>query len=101
MQNIFSERRDQMTRIWSTLLLTAMLSGSLAPTAWSQSDSGLIEPGAGTWQTWVLTSGSDLRLPAPPDMSQTMGEMEALREIVAQRDSAAMDRVHFTGRGQL
>ena len=27
---------------------------------------GQVEPKAGTWKTWVLASGSDLRLPPPP-----------------------------------
>ena len=26
-----------------------------------------MEPGAGKWKTWVIPSGSALRLPAPPD----------------------------------
>jgi hypothetical protein len=26
-----------------------------------------VEPGAGKWKTWVIPSGSALRLPAPPD----------------------------------
>jgi hypothetical protein len=29
--------------------------------------SSMIEPSAGTWRTWVLTSGSELRPPAPPE----------------------------------
>ncbi len=30
--------------------------------AWAQ-----IEPNAGTWRTWLLKSGNELRLPPPPD----------------------------------
>ena len=30
-----------------------------------------VEPEAGTWQTWVLESGSQLRLPVPPDEQDT------------------------------
>ena len=32
---------------------------------------GQVEPKAGTWKTWVLASGSDLRLPPPPGRAAT------------------------------
>jgi hypothetical protein len=44
---------------------------------------------AGAWKTGVHASGSDLRIPAPPDAAQTLGEMAALRALAALRDSAA------------
>ena len=25
-----------------------------------------VEPNAGNWQTWILSSGNQMRLPAPP-----------------------------------
>ena len=33
--------------------------------------SAQIEPKAGKWKTWVLTSGDQLRLPPPPDEAAT------------------------------
>jgi membrane-associated phospholipid phosphatase len=80
-------------------LLATLISGPAVGIAWSQNDSGLIEPGAGTWQTWVLQSGSDLRIPAPPEMSQTLGELDSVRASAAQRDSTAMDRIRYWDTG--
>ena len=40
-----------------------------------------IEPLAGTWKTWVLKSGSELRPPAPPayDSAQKMAELSEIK----------------------
>ena len=46
-----------------SLVVTSLMLVNLAPSA----SSGQVEPNAGSWKTWVLTSGSQLRLPAPPD----------------------------------
>jgi len=40
--------------------------GSHAPVR-ARIASGPVEPSAGTWKTMLLRSGSELRLPAPPD----------------------------------
>ena len=47
---------------------------------WPQNP-GPIEPAAGTWKTWAITSGKDYRLPPPPDASSTKGELEWLRGL--------------------
>jgi membrane-associated phospholipid phosphatase len=80
-------------------LLFLLFSGSAAHVAWSQNDPGLIEPGAGTWRTWVLTSGKDLRIPAPPEWVQTMAELAALRSLATQRDAATLDRIRYWDAG--
>jgi membrane-associated phospholipid phosphatase len=59
----------------------------------------LIEPTAGRWKTWVLSSGSDLRLPPPPDRAATEREIDVLGGLVGQRDAAALDRVKFWDAG--
>ena len=52
-------KRHLPLRIVITLLLLGVVSSALAQ----------VEPKAGTWKTHVLTSGSELRLPPPPDPS--------------------------------
>jgi membrane-associated phospholipid phosphatase len=37
-----------------------------------------IEPGAGTWKTWILASGDQLRPSAPPDAAATDAEMDRI-----------------------
>jgi len=48
---------------------------------------------AGSWRTWVLTSGSQFRLPPPPDAAATAAELAQLRGLVAQRDAATLARI--------
>ena len=60
---------------------------------------GEVEPLAGRWKTWVLTSGSQLRLPPPPDASATATELQELRALAARRDSAARDQISFWDSG--
>src|SRR5690349_9850017 len=51
-----------------------------------------VEPGAGSWKTWVLASGSELRLPPPPDSASELAEVRAQ---AAQRDAQAVDRIEY------
>ena len=86
-------------------LIVAMVFGLLGGThpaemvnaAPSQADQ--IEPEAGTWQTWVLESGSQLRLPAPPDQQKTQAEVEALKAQADSLDQAALDQITFWNTG--
>ena len=58
-----------------------------------------VEPGAGQWKTWVIPSGSALRLPAPPDSEITATELRWVRECVSQRDQATRAAIHFWDAG--
>lgn len=58
-----------------------------------------IEPEAGTWQTWVLESGSQLRLPAPPDDPMTRQELAAIKDLIGGRDGKALDQIAFWNTG--
>ena len=60
---------------------------------------GQVEPKAGTWKTWVLASGSDLRLPPPPGRAATQRELETLESLANQRDTIARDRIKFWDAG--
>jgi hypothetical protein len=52
-----------------------------------------IEPKAGTWKMWVLTSGSQFRLPPPPDKAATAAEIKHLKDLVAKRDTTAYNQI--------
>ena len=47
----------------------------------------------GKWQTWVLSAGSQFRLPRPPDETATRIELERLRGMIASRDPPSRDRI--------
>ena len=50
----------------SKMLLLVVFSASYA---FAQSEQ--IEPNAGSWRTWIISSGKDFRVPPPPDASAT------------------------------
>src|ERR1700724_3116963 len=58
-----------------------------------------VEPGAGKWKTWVIPSGSALRLPAPPDGEITTTELQWVRECVPQRDQTALSTIRYWDAG--
>src|SRR5687768_8536889 len=59
----------------------------------------MIEPEAGSWKTWVLSSGDQLRPDRPPDETATQKELVTLQEMVADRDAAALDLVSYWDAG--
>jgi membrane-associated phospholipid phosphatase len=58
-----------------------------------------IEPGAGSWHTWVLTSGSQLRPAKPPDRRATQAEIQELKQMANQRNQVILDRIAFWNTG--
>jgi hypothetical protein len=58
-----------------------------------------IEPQAGRWKTWVLSSGSQYRLPAPPDGLAQATEVKDLITRAGRRDAAASNAISFWDAG--
>jgi membrane-associated phospholipid phosphatase len=58
-----------------------------------------VEPGAGKWKTWVIPSGSALRLPAPPDSQITATELQWVKDCVPQRDQPTLAAIHYWDAG--
>src|ERR1700730_5775423 len=40
-----------------------------------------IEPKAGKWQTWVISSGKDFRVPPPPGHAATLDELDEVAAL--------------------
>ena len=59
---------------------------------------GLIEPTAGTWDMWLFSSASGLRVGAPPGAGMTQQELRSLESLAAQRQSS-LDRIRFWDAG--
>jgi len=58
-----------------------------------------IEPGAGNWRTWVISSGKDFRVPPPPSAEETRRELAWVKEYAAQADKTAQDQIRFWDAG--
>ena len=79
----------------SLFLTCIFLLAGITITASAQTVSGPVEPRAGTWKPWVLKSGTELRLPAPPDAQATTTESEELRALAGRRDAVALEQIRY------
>ena len=80
-----------------TLAATCVAVVMSATSTYAQSNS--IEPAAGTWKTWVISSGKDFRVPPPPDASATSEELSQIRELVSQAIAGAAAQIRFWDAG--
>jgi membrane-associated phospholipid phosphatase len=78
---------------WAVMMLIAGLLPAQAQQV------GAVEPQAGSWKTWVITSGRELRVLPPPDRAATEKELGELVQMAATRDRAALDRVAYWDTG--
>ena len=53
-----------------------------------------IEPNAGSWQTWVISSGRDFRVPPPPGDADG-AEIGELKDLANKRDPATRDIIAY------
>lgn len=58
-----------------------------------------IEPDAAHWETWVLSSSSELRPPPPPDAEATKVELAELRNAMAEVDDEAQQSIVYWDAG--
>ena len=86
---------DHRAKRHIVLVLVSCLLAGLVLTASAQMATGPIEPGAGGWRPWVLTSGKELRLAPPPDARATATELQELRALAGRRDAAALARIRY------
>ena len=83
----------------SAILISAALSNMLAPTASAHSTP--IEPGAGAWKTWVITSSTQIQTLAPPGTKTTKEEVVELLSMQTQRGKSALETVRYWDSGSL
>jgi membrane-associated phospholipid phosphatase len=58
-----------------------------------------IEPGAGNWKTWVITSGKDYLVPPPPGAAATRAELRQVAELMSHNDAATQQQIEFWNAG--
>ncbi|MCA1691330.1 MAG: hypothetical protein LC733_03675, partial [Actinobacteria bacterium] len=51
------------------------------------------EPEAGKWKTYVLASGDDIKVPAPPTGDAARAEQEELQRLAGQRSPQVEEKV--------
>ena len=92
-------RRREFNVLVSLLFCSAVLAIVLASANLALAQSDQIEPNAGTWKTWVISSGKDFRVPPPPDETATAAELAQLRDTIAKNDPQAADKIKFWDAG--
>jgi hypothetical protein len=62
---------------------------------------GQIEPNAGNWKTWIISSGKDFTVPPPPNPAETREEQRQLKAIVqsTQQDPALLAQIKYWNAG--
>jgi membrane-associated phospholipid phosphatase len=75
----------------SKIVFTAVIAISLA-FALPAPAGEQIEPNAGSWKTWVISSGREFRLPPPPSDAAEIGELKAMAN---KRDTAAREVIAY------
>jgi membrane-associated phospholipid phosphatase len=60
---------------------------------------GQVEPLAGNWKTWVISSGHDFRVPPPPDAAGTQSELVWLRSFVGENSATTLEEIRYWNAG--
>jgi len=58
-----------------------------------------VEPNAGNWKTWVISSGKDYRAPPPPRPAETQAELRALAALISHNDGQAEQQIKYWDAG--
>jgi membrane-associated phospholipid phosphatase len=85
-----------MTRMTT---LCMFLGATLALSVRAQDGVGQVEPGAGSWKNWVISSAKDFRVPPPPDAAATAAELASVKTFSQQADPSIGDQVRFWSAG--
>lgn len=70
-----------------------------SPTAPRPQLRGPIEPNAGNWRTWVISSGRDYRVPPPPSPAETRAELRSLADLITHNDQQTRQQIVFWDAG--
>jgi membrane-associated phospholipid phosphatase len=81
------------------VLALAFLAVSLPASAQHKPSAAPVEPTAGEWRTWVITSGKDYRVAPPPAPQDTQAELRALAELISQNDENSAAQIAFWNAG--
>jgi len=73
--------------VWRRLVIGLVWVSAAGPLyAQNKHDLPQLEPTAGQWRTWVISSGKDYRVPPPPRPDATRAELRQLADLTANLD---------------
>jgi len=85
---------------WRRIGLTlGFLAFALPLSAQNKHAGDRIEPTAGQWKTWAISSGKDYRVPPPPSPSETQAELRALGDVIAHNDQQIAAQIAYWDAG--
>src|SRR4051812_13684554 len=87
--------------LWTLFVGLALLAGctlAIDPKFQARS-AAAIEPQAGQWKTWVVSSLDGVRPPAPPDAKATQAELQQMQTMAGQRDAQALQQIAYWDAG--
>lgn len=58
-----------------------------------------IEPNAGKWRTWVISSGKDYRVAPPPGRRETFAELRQITDLLRQNDEQTKKQIEYWDAG--
>ncbi|MEX2263946.1 MAG: vanadium-dependent haloperoxidase [Bryobacteraceae bacterium] len=79
--------------VWTVLGLTLCACNA------AMAQSGTIEPSAGNWKTFAISSAKDFRVPPPPDEAATRHEIAWLKAVSSETDPRIAEQVRFWDAG--
>ena len=65
----------------------------------AMSQTAMIEPTAGNWKTFAISSGKDLRVPPPPNAAATRDEIVWLKTFSAETDPRIAEQIRYWDAG--
>ena len=86
------------SRLPTAFIYLAVVIGTVGTAASQENRPKLVEPNAGNWHTWSISSGSVVSVPAPPDEAATRAEIGDLKARQA-HDAETLDRIAYWDRG--
>ena len=91
-----NQTRHRKGRPWSGfLVVVSLLTQFMASDLLAQP----VEPLAGTWKTWVITSGKDYRVPAPPGPAETSTELKAVSDLISFNNARTNEQITYWNAG--
>jgi membrane-associated phospholipid phosphatase len=99
-----------MKKVLLAILISSFVFGQSLPgcaqrrifdnqSALSRPASDQIEPNAGNWRTWVISSGRDYRVPPPPNSAETRAELRSLTDLISHNDEQVRRQITFWDAG--